>query len=80
MHPRPWLKNIVVKLPTFMRPQPAPYGLVLAISEQGKIVRSLHDIDGKHLTEITSVQQHDSQLYFGTLSNNRIGRLDLESL
>lgn len=75
MHPRPFVKKLVSKMPRWLWPQPAPYGLVLAINEQGEIVRSLHEPDGAHLREITSVQEHEGDLYFGSLSNDRIGRM-----
>ncbi len=55
--------------------QPTAYGLVIAIDEQGRIVRSLHDTSGHHLRMITSAKPVGDQLYFGSLENDRIGRL-----
>ncbi len=75
MHPNPLKKNIVAKLPKFMKPKPKRYGLIIAINEEGKIVRSLHDIDGNHVSQITSVQPHKGWLYLGTLHGERIGRV-----
>ncbi|HBO3593691.1 TPA: SMP-30/gluconolactonase/LRE family protein, partial [Pseudomonas aeruginosa] len=43
--------------------------------EQGRIVRSLHDTSGHHLRMITSAKPVGDQLYFGSLENDRIGRL-----
>lgn len=77
IHPHPWIKNMVAKLPAGLRPKPVDYGFVLALDEQGRITRSLHDTDGTVLREITSVQQHGGDLYCGTLHNRWVGRLAL---
>lgn len=78
MHPKPALKDLVAKLPGFLQPGPEPYGLVLAYNEQGELLGSLHDTSGEHLDMITSVKPHSGHLYFGSLYNDRIGRLSLE--
>ncbi|TVP58134.1 MAG: SMP-30/gluconolactonase/LRE family protein [Halomonadaceae bacterium] len=78
MHPKPWQKNLVAKLPQFLQPGPEPYGLVLAYNSEGELLGSLHDTTGEHLDMITSVKPHNGYLYFGSLYNNRIGRLPLE--
>jgi sugar lactone lactonase YvrE len=77
MYPLPWLRELVVKLPESIQPKPVAYGFVLGLSQQGKVTYNLQDPSGKHLQEITSVQQHGNYLYFGTLHNDRIGRLAL---
>jgi sugar lactone lactonase YvrE len=74
-HPYPWLKKILIKLPEFLQPQPKHYGLVLALDEQGNILKSLHDPEGLTVYDITSVQQVGEWLYFGSLTNDHIGRL-----
>jgi len=78
MHPSPFIKKIVSRLPKFMWPKPKPYGLVLAIKENGEIARSLHEPTGEHLKEITCAREHDGYLYLGSLRNDRIGRYKLE--
>ncbi|OUS30167.1 gluconolactonase [Gammaproteobacteria bacterium 45_16_T64] len=80
MHPKAWLKNLSAKLPESLKPKPIDYGLVLGLDEQGNIVTSLHDPSGAHLKEITSVEEHNDHLYFGSLHNDRIGRLALKNL
>ena len=79
MHDMPWLKNTVARLPDWMRPKAVEYGLVLALDETGAIVASYHDPDGRHLREITSVEEHDGYIYLGSLGNDRIGRLKLKA-
>jgi sugar lactone lactonase YvrE len=75
IHPFPGIKNLMARLPRALWPKPQPYGLVLAMDETGRIVRSLHDPDGEHLQTVTSVQEHDGSIFMGSLTNDRIGRL-----
>ncbi len=77
LHPRPWLKGVLAKLPSFMWPRPEPIGLVLALDEQGQIVESLQDPGGRVVKEVTSVHEHAGALYFGTLRGDRIGKYTL---
>lgn len=77
MHPYPFAKKLLARLPKFLRPNPTNYGLVLALDEHGRITRSLHDPAGKHLREITSAREHDGFLYCGTLQDDHLGRIAL---
>ncbi|MYL26200.1 MULTISPECIES: SMP-30/gluconolactonase/LRE family protein [Halomonadaceae] len=77
-HPSPWLKEQVAKLPEFLQPSPESYGLVLAFDQQGKMLGSLHDPTGERVQMLTSVKARDGALYFGSLYNDRIGRLDYD--
>ena len=78
LHRHPWLKAQLAKLPRALWPKPTRYGLVLALDEQGRILRSLHDPSGKHLRMITSAKPHGGHLYLGSLDNDRLGRLKLD--
>ncbi|MDX1588714.1 MAG: SMP-30/gluconolactonase/LRE family protein [Oleiphilaceae bacterium] len=78
LHPHPARKDLLAKLPRSLQPGPEPYGLVLAYNGRGELLGSLHDSTGEHLDMITSVKPHQGQLYFGSLYNDRIGRLPLE--
>lgn len=80
LHPNPWLKDLVAKLPDSLKPKPQEYGLVVAFDRNGKMLTSLQDTRGTHLKEITSVNPHDGVLYFGSLHNDRIGRLPLKAI
>ncbi|MFL1466554.1 SMP-30/gluconolactonase/LRE family protein [Marinobacter sp. HN1S83] len=80
MHRQPWLKDLVAKLPESFQPKPQEYGLALAFDANGELITSLHDTRGTHLQEITSVNPHGGNLYFGSLHNDRIGRLPLRAI
>ncbi len=70
-----WMRNLIYRLPRALWPKPERYGLVVAVNENGKLLRSLHDASGENLNMITSAVPYEGRLYFGSLSNDRIGRL-----
>lgn len=80
LHRYPWLKELVARLPESLQPAPEDYGLVLVFDGRGELLASLHDPEGTHLQEITSVNPHDGFLYFGSLHNDRIGRLPVTAV
>ncbi|MCJ8168911.1 SMP-30/gluconolactonase/LRE family protein [Pseudomonas sp. A3.4] len=75
LHQHPWLKEQLAKLPRAFWPKAQKYGLAIALNEQGEIIHSLHDTSGTHLRMITSVKPVGDYLYFGSLDNDRIGKL-----
>ncbi|BCD83810.1 hypothetical protein PSm6_02170 [Pseudomonas solani] len=77
LHTQPWLKAQIAKLPRALWPKAEKYGLVIALDENGQIIRSLHDTSGTHLRMITSVKPVGDYLYFGSLDNDRIGKLKI---
>lgn len=76
-HPSPFIKSQISKLPKIFWPKPQPYGLAVSLDEDGNITQSLHDPSGKHLKEITTVLEHNGNLYLGSLHNDRIGKYKL---
>lgn len=80
LHRHPWLKNLVARLPPWLRPGPGKYGLVVALDREGDIITSLQDTRGDYLWGITSARVHDGQLYFGSLYNDRLGTLPLSAV
>jgi len=77
-HETPWLKDGLAKLPEFLTPAPIPYGLVLGISDRGPLEISLHDPAGEIIQGISSAEERDGALYFGTFKGDRIGKLQLQ--
>lgn len=78
IQPYPFLTKLMSKLPRFLWPKPKPYGLVLALDEQGNILKSYQEPTGKHLKEITSALEYNGYLYLGSLHNDRIGKYKLK--
>lgn len=77
LHPHPWLKNQMAKLPESLRVKPQKYGFVLELDENGEVLRSLHDPLGEHYSFITSAQERNGRLYLGSLTENSIASLSL---
>jgi sugar lactone lactonase YvrE len=77
LHPRPWAKAMLAKLPLALWPRPERYGLVLEVGEDGRILRSFHDPGGRRVHQITSARENSGQLYLGNLEQAWIGRLPL---
>lgn len=78
LQPRPWAKSLLAKLPKALWPKPEPYGLIAALDEQGRVLRSLHDPGGPHVRQITTVREFGGTLYFGTLEDDWIGILSAQ--
>lgn len=77
VHPRPWLKRLVVRIPPALQPVGRRYGLIVKLDDSGRPVRSLHDPRGRHFPNVTSVEQWDDVLYLGSIEGDAIGRLRL---
>jgi sugar lactone lactonase YvrE len=78
LHPWPFAKFAMSKLPQALLPQPRPYGFVLGVDESGRVTHNLQDPTGSHLKEITSALEYDGSLYLGSLHADRIGRYRLK--
>jgi sugar lactone lactonase YvrE len=77
LHPLPWAKRALSKLPKALWPKPTAYGLAFALDEEGRVQRSLHDPDGSLVREVTSAVPRGDQLYLGTLHDARVVRYPL---
>ncbi|MEL7450939.1 MAG: SMP-30/gluconolactonase/LRE family protein [Pseudomonadota bacterium] len=77
LHPKPWLKNLVAKLPEALQPAATRYGLVARLNEAGEIIGSYHDPSGQHVWEVTSVEEHNGYLYLGSLTTDRVAQFPL---
>ncbi len=73
--PRPFFKKAVYRLPRALWPKPKPYGFVVALDERGQVVETLQDPDGLSVSTVTSVEEHQGMLYFGTLEAPRLARM-----
>ena len=78
LHPSSFLKKVLSRLPAFMWPKPAPYGFVVELNEEGKILRTLQDPGGEKISIVTSVKEFENRLYMGTLYGSNIGVIELE--
>lgn len=54
-------------------------GCIAKISESGEVLDVMWDLGGQNHPMITSMREHRGHLYIGGISNNRIGRLKLDT-
>jgi sugar lactone lactonase YvrE len=77
LHPHPFAKKLLSRLPGFLWPQPARYGLVALLDPSGRPLVSLHDPSGERVHGITTAREHDGVLYLGTLHESWLARYTL---
>ena len=82
LHQHPWVKDQLAKiLPLLLRiglaPGMAP-GVVLALDESGRILRSYHDPDALVVSGVTAAEYHAGDLYLSSIAGNWIARCPIE--
>jgi sugar lactone lactonase YvrE len=70
----PFVRSMVQRLPTFVRPKAVAYGHVLAIDQAGRVLASLQDPDGGYQLT-TGATEADDYIYVGSLVMPSLGRL-----
>jgi sugar lactone lactonase YvrE len=65
IHPKKGMKKLVYGLPSFVQPKAEKFGMILEISEEGKIVQTLFDTSGESVTEAGAVKEFNNNLYIG---------------
>tara|TARA_R110000796_G_scaffold210523_2_gene326723 strand:+ start:478 stop:1581 length:1104 start_codon:yes stop_codon:yes gene_type:complete len=78
IHPKPLVKKIVYGLPSFLQPKAVPYGMLMHLSSNGKIIKTYYDTTGEFVAEATSVEEHNGYLYLGGDVSGHIGKYKLE--
>jgi sugar lactone lactonase YvrE len=73
--PYPSLRKVVLRLPRFVQPEPAPHALAVAVDEGGRIVETLHDGSPGAFAPVTSVREHGGFLWLGSLEEGALGRV-----
>ncbi|MGH1432872.1 MAG: SMP-30/gluconolactonase/LRE family protein [Lewinella sp.] len=71
----PFLRKVIARLPDWLQPAPATHAGVLGINSQGEVVYNIQDPDGK-FSQISSVQEWNGHLFFGSLGREGIGYLE----
>ena len=82
MHEHPWVKNQLAKLlPLLLRmgltPGTTP-GVVLALDESGRILRSFQDPEHKVVGSVTAAEYHAGDLYLTSITGDWIARCPVE--
>ena len=76
---KPLLRQIVQRLPKFLRPQAERYSHVIAINGDGEVLINLQDPAARY-SSLTGVLETDDALYLTTLFGNQLAWLDKDDL
>jgi len=74
--PSPFLRKVMMRLPESLKPKAEPYACVLGIDGEGNVVHNLQDPSGAY-APITSAQEHDGHLYFGSIEMPSAARAEV---
>ncbi len=75
--PSPFAKRQLAKLPRFLWPKPAPHGMVFALDEEGKVLKTYQDATGARVPHVTAVVENEGWLYLGNLHEPYLSRFKL---
>lgn len=73
--PRPFMREVLARLPAALLPEPRPHAWLLGLDERGQVVHDLQDPGPDPFAPVTSVEQHGEHLYLGTLEAPVLGRI-----
>lgn len=74
MSERPYLRELALRIPRFMWSMPKPYGHVIALTEDGKVLDDLQDPSGASLLT-TGVTETADRLYIHNANGGSLGWL-----
>jgi len=77
-HTKPWIKSVVLRLPSSWILTTKPFGMVLEYDTAGTLVRSLLDEHGSAFSNVTNAVACDGRLYLGSLSWPSVGVVTLD--
>ena len=73
--PYPFLREVVMRLPMWLQPQPARRAFALGIDPQGRVAFNLQHDSPQAFAPVTSVREHGGWLWLGSLSREALGRV-----
>jgi sugar lactone lactonase YvrE len=79
IHRKTGMKKFVYALPNFLQPKQELFGMMLNISQDGKVMNALFDSTGKFVPEAGAVKEFKGHLYIGGDVVSFIGRYRLDA-
>ena len=75
----PFIRKLLVSIaPQALFPKHDNIALVLGFSAEGAVRYVLEDKEGEGYSNITSIEEVDNKLYFGSLKNRSVGVYDMK--
>jgi sugar lactone lactonase YvrE len=78
IHPKTGMKKLVYGLPKWLQPKEDKFGMVMHLSENGKILNTYFDTTGMEMPEAGSVKEQNGFLYMGGDNLPYIGKYKLK--
>lgn len=82
LHRRPWVKEQLAKLlPLLLRVGAGPGrtpGVVLALDESGRVLRTFQDPEGAVVGSVTAAEYHEGSLYLTSITGDWIARCPVQ--
>ena len=78
IHPKKGLKKMVYGLPSFLQPKAEKFGMIMEISEEGKLIQALFDSKGEAVMEAGAIIEHENKLYIGGDVVSYISKYNME--
>jgi sugar lactone lactonase YvrE len=75
--PWPFLRRMILRLPTALIPPPERHPFVLGLDLEGRVVRNLQDPAPGGFAPITAAKELNGQLYLGSVIRDGFARLEL---
>jgi len=76
---RPFLRKMIQRMPAFLRPKALPYGHIIAIDSNGRVLQDLQDPGGGYPINTSATETKD-YLYIGSLVAPTLGRLNKKAV
>jgi len=76
---KPFVRKIIQRMPAFVRPKAEPYGHIIAIDGNGKILMDLQDPNTTY-PQNTGVRETKDFLYIGSLSASVLARMPKDKI
>jgi len=75
--PLPFLRKVVLRLPTFLQPAPKRYSFVLGLDQDGRVTDNLQNGSPDCYAQIANAVERGGSLYFGSIGESSVGRFRL---
>ena len=75
LHPTPFLKKLVLRIPQSLQPSPTHQGYIIGLSLDGNVIYNMQDLSGTTFAPTTSAIEQNGMLYLGSLTMSGVGRI-----
>lgn len=72
---KPFLRKIVQRLPTAVRPKAQSYGLIVRFDGEGNIIETLQDASGSYELTTGAIEADDGTIFVTSLTENKLARV-----